>query len=440
MHRIGAVASGRERPPVAVPVFLALAVFSDGLFFGGYGAVGATYVGSDDTTYRLFKAAFGLIAIALCVNSAFGALARRRRASTADMIFGWVLAAVAVSVAVGVVRYPGTEWMHRFATLFVTLSVPMALLAFSVRVEHIVRAVRPLLVVSTCVTVLMLMARLRGQTEVDLNGSTATYFSGVGGASHLVVGAAMSYAFVVHLLALLHARSLLARALHTSVVIAAVYLIVDSGSRGALFAIFVGSLVVVIVGGGLSRRPLVSLALVVAAGIGWSYLTAVPTQSFGTQKIQGIFSEDGDLVGDRAHFFETAWQMFLGSPVVGNGVGSFSSRFGEFVYPHNLVLDLMVDYGIFGLAAALLGGVWLVKVVRSVLVTGGTGEQFVAGIAVVVVSGMLFSGSYLTQGNLWLLLGILRLVVPGSRLDRAENVSPPRMADHARTMKMGQVS
>ncbi|MCD4652280.1 MAG: O-antigen ligase family protein, partial [Candidatus Cloacimonetes bacterium] len=75
----------------------------------------------------------------------------------------------------------------------------------------------------------------------------------------------------------------------------------------------------------------------------------------GTSRIMsqtGTSSESGLI---RLFLLFEAWQMFKGSPIVGQGFGAYlSSRAGYFVYPHNIIMELLSETGIVGLAMFVL--------------------------------------------------------------------------------------
>ncbi len=59
----------------------------------------------------------------------------------------------------------------------------------------------------------------------------------------------------------------------------------------------------------------------------------------------GEFSTSNNSVtGGRANILKDAWEFFLESPIIGNGSGSFVERYGY--YTHNIISDLLIQYGI----------------------------------------------------------------------------------------------
>jgi len=66
--------------------------------------------------------------------------------------------------------------------------------------------------------------------------------------------------------------------------------------------------------------------------------------------------EDGaadSSTSERIFLYETAWDNWKEAPVIGKGIGSYPEligRYGEFVYPHNIILEIGVETGLVGLS------------------------------------------------------------------------------------------
>ena len=59
--------------------------------------------------------------------------------------------------------------------------------------------------------------------------------------------------------------------------------------------------------------------------------------------------DPSDFFSGRFDIWQNAWNMFLAKPRLGHGAGYFHSVYGT--YPHNIILDVLVTYGIIGLLA-----------------------------------------------------------------------------------------
>ena len=56
------------------------------------------------------------------------------------------------------------------------------------------------------------------------------------------------------------------------------------------------------------------------------------------------FATMGERTGGRANIWSNAFNMFMDSPFIGKGSGSFIEKYGY--YTHNILLDLLVQYGL----------------------------------------------------------------------------------------------
>ncbi|WP_169834677.1 O-antigen ligase family protein [Nocardioides dokdonensis] len=259
----------------------------------------------------------------------------------------------------------------------------------------------PLIVVSSISTVFMVVAGAR-----DSGAIAETSAAGVGGASHLAIGASMVVTFAIHLVMLSKAQRVSWRTLHIAAMLVSVYLIVDSGSRGGLIAVGVCSLAVFFGGGVLRTRPILTILFIGSTVAAWRFVSALEVESVGVAKIQGSLGQDEA----RTYLYTQAWDQFLEHPIFGSGVGSFSARLDYFIYPHNLILELIVDFGIFGALALVWGAIWSTRALRRGFSSNELGGAMLGGIFTVILASLMFSGSYLTVGNLWLVGIALRLI------------------------------
>jgi len=69
--------------------------------------------------------------------------------------------------------------------------------------------------------------------------------------------------------------------------------------------------------------------------------------TYSIRNIKAILQSQ-QLLGPREHFYQLAWSTIRENPITGVGIGGFEDN-----YPHNIVLDLWVTFGVF-LGTALL--------------------------------------------------------------------------------------
>lgn len=170
-----------------------------------------------------------------------------------------------------------------------------------------------------------------------------------------------------------------ARLLGTVLIVVTILESIASGSRGPLLAFGV-ALLFGFVNRVVSGRPLTRYDVGVAAlaGIGVTALTAVidrlPSESLARLLLLGdaIISggPGGTSITAREDLYEIAWSMFVASPLIGNGTGSFAAYtatrvgFEQFAYPHNNLLQIAAEFGFVG--ASLFVALVLLAVLRQV--------------------------------------------------------------------------
>jgi O-antigen ligase len=96
------------------------------------------------------------------------------------------------------------------------------------------------------------------------------------------------------------------------------------------------------------------IALLIAAGLVWGGFQVERTRS----RLERLFSSPVQELerGGRGRLWSTAWHNINSAPVFGHGLGSngLLSSSSDTGYPHNLVLQVWLDAGIFGVLVAFV--------------------------------------------------------------------------------------
>lgn len=133
-------------------------------------------------------------------------------------------------------------------------------------------------------------------------------------------------------------------------------LVVLTASRSGFIGVACGLLFLLVwrIGSDRSRRLVTLLRLVVVAPVvvllAWQVSAAVEYEN----PLDRQFTIDVRMQSNAG-----AWDAFLASPVLGNGLGSYFGRTGDFV--HNTVLWLLTDLGVLGLLVGLGMGWWMFR-------------------------------------------------------------------------------
>lgn len=172
-------------------------------------------------------------------------------------------------------------------------------------------------------------------------------------------------------------------------------------SRGGFIALFIGLVVWALLAGGVYRKALFGLPLVLAILIP---LTGVGSRLATLAAIgnSGRANADPSVV-ERERFQIDAWRMFLDAPFTGHGIGSYGTIFPVYdrlanyyepvtivVAAHNFYLEQAADGGVMLLLAwAVFLGTVLFAALRARKVARATGNDHARYLAIGIVGGIV---------------------------------------------------
>ena len=102
------------------------------------------------------------------------------------------------------------------------------------------------------------------------------------------------------------------------------------------------------------------------------------------QRFRQIADLENSSNRQRILLWQTAWDMFLDSPIVGQGPGGFSAQYekfrlpgaGDFVSAHSVFLQVLAELGLLGFGACLWLGVLICRVIYAQLSTSDQDLEF----------------------------------------------------------------
>lgn len=290
---------------------------------------------------------------------------------------------------------PGVETYIRYSLAYAPTALIMGL---AVSGRDLVNSLTPALRLAAATTILMIVSHRR--TNIDATG----YFNDLGGASHLLIGQSAVICIIVACASLLLRG--FAQVIAPATIVCAVYLILISGSRGALLsagaALAFMFLSTVLRASEQRRftgiwRSVVALALV--ATFGAQVFTRIDQGSLARQKFESIFTGGDAGILVRQQLYAKAWELFSANPAFGGGAGSFPAHMGYYIYPHNMFLEIGVDFGAVGLA------IFAILIFRRLRFCLRRADWVLAGALLTgTVTILQFSGSYAINSLLWLSL------------------------------------
>lgn len=192
-----------------------------------------------------------------------------------------------------------------------------------------------------------------------------------------------------------------------------------TGSRGPILAVGVGAIALVV----FTRRHRVRRIIGIAVGAGAAYWAVTVLPFFASSRIVTLI-EDGDNDASRSLFWSLTTAIIRQYPE-GVGIGNWSLVAGaprQFVYPHNMFLEVFAELGIwFGVALIVVVAANLIKLLtrsREMAVAILVFALLVTEIVQVSVSGDLNARTFWFLMALGLFIG-LRAVIPANRDVRA---------------------
>jgi O-antigen ligase len=254
---------------------------------------------------------------------------------------------------------------------------------------------------------------------------------------YLVWGRSAAYSLAISFLLGIYSRwfSLRQLACFATAGICVFFLLVGGG-RSALIAGILGCLPPLLIGLHvtrkrlfLSRGQLLALVLLAAAAALLAYLITSGEATATLKRLESLFSdmtnEDAVMRGpNRFDYYSSAFNLWLQAPILGHGIGGFPRMHGVMVesaqgsYPHNFILEIMVELGIVGLALFLFF-VWTVA--KDVSVARLRREPVLLCVVMLcVVAGFTAMTSFDLIGNRIVILTLCFLLVPPPPAEAAD--------------------
>jgi O-antigen ligase len=281
---------------------------------------------------------------------------------------------------------------------------------------------------------------LAGTADASTGGRLALFQD----ASPIQLGRAAAYGLLVGIYLLVAGgpfwRKLVAL---VSVPVLAVTLLA-AGSRGPTLSIVVGLVVLFALTmsepGARRRLVLVAVGLVAAAILVGQLVPGQDLNRSLSILLGGDTAGHGGLdANGRFALFSAGWNLFTSHPFLGIGTGSFAAISPE-LYPHNILLEVGVEYGILGVA--LIVGILFLGFRASLRAWRvGTGADrsraaLVVALLAAAVTNAFVSGGLESSSEVWLAVGLgagltdspgrLALALPFLRgRRRAERVAEP---------------
>jgi O-antigen ligase len=168
----------------------------------------------------------------------------------------------------------------------------------------------------------------------------------------------------------------------------------------------------------ISRRVLASLGLIVVLAIGVTSLAMSGASSLRTlQRFDKFLSEESDdaSAGARFKLWQGAVRLWLEQPIVGHGVGAWPVLyFGRDYrhYPHNMVLELLVEFGLIGLVLFAMLVVVLAQRMSVRRLRDDPALMCAVMLCINAFSNAMTTGDLADNRNLFAVIGLLAMRPP----------------------------
>lgn len=147
--------------------------------------------------------------------------------------------------------------------------------------------------------------------------------------------------------------------------------------------------------------------------------TVKPEKKLSSRTLNTVL--EGDFLDSNGRFkiWQKSFKSFLESPVIGKGIYGDRLEVGKrwyWGYSHNVVLELMNHFGIFGL---LFFVYLLYTVIKKIIISPEKSKKLLYIITLSLCAKLLLSDSYLISAYFWLLIGLL--LVDSKLLNKISN-------------------
>ena len=138
---------------------------------------------------------------------------------------------------------------------------------------------------------------------------------------------------------------------------------------------------------------------------------------------------------NRSNVYDLAWLAFQENPIVGYGPYGYLDVMRGVEYPHNIVLELLLTYGIVGVAFEV--GLMLILCVRVKRVGLSSIPSWLVVIGTYSIVRLFFSSTFLSFSPFWFVLGFLCNYSPVSRGASSGGSSTERISKKDRSPEGG---
>lgn len=396
-------------------LILMISLFKVPLFFSITAALGYIYLGSESSPIYVYIMTFvGVLNIFLVIIY----LWKRNRVRLRDIaVLIGVPAVIFLSYLLAEARYGSRFGNTHYLSLFLAFSFPALFIGyfFGKLKDHFdpSRVLEPI----------MLTISVGGIFSIVIPFLQGVRFVTLGGASYQVASYYAALAFGLNLYFLLwginHKQYRLFRLLIYKVfcgflLILQFIMVIIPGGRGAFVLVVVYCLAALWQLLREERSKKFSkffLYGVIVAVVVFLIPTFMGNELFerGFNRVTAFISSTGinwDGTSGRLPIYQRTIEAFNESPIIGYGIFGYRGATNIGTYPHNLVLELLVQGGLVLFTISIILGIYLIRKLLFLIFLDSQYRVFLF-IAIYPLVNLMFSGTYITSGLFWFMVAFL---------------------------------
>lgn len=384
-------------------IYFVFYLFSESIFFilMGFGKSNGIL---NDNLYADFRILLTILALLLILFRTSKLVFMKKLAITYKVLLLISVSFIPIlSILISYFFINNSEFTIRILMFYVTMCIPSIYLAILINQKDINNFFKVLKVFTIVLTFCFIFQMITNET----NGLSV--INKIGGANHLTIGYTTSLLTSVSLLSLFNSDKLHTKILWISMLISDISILFISGARGALVA----TTIIIIL---LSYNFIVNEKRIVFFSIffmpfligGLYILIKVFLKKELFWRLLYTFDDkNSDVTGGRVLLYDKAVEMIMEKPIFGNGVGTFSSTLNMYVFPHNIFLQLLNEFGFFVFIICIIILYLLLKKAFILLKISNNNLMIISIFFIIIFVSLNFSGNYLTNFQFWMLLSLL---------------------------------
>ena len=395
-------------------MILLCGVFGETLFFTILTVFGMSYLGiTESSIYVYYWAGVCFFVALLTVKLVLSANYTKK----ASVLFGYIMISIIFLCiyGIGAVLFHLDPISIRYGRAFLAMACPSFIIGVICSDDMHREYLGTIMVKFIPIATLLLLYNMMRQLDVG-------YMESLGGMNRLGTGyyAAQLLAVTLCLLHMKREKRQMVKVgyLHSSfqrlilllLLFVQILVVLFSASRGPVIAMtFLLLYFLVLLSGDNSWKKLTK---VVSFGVIMFLIyrtLAVPSLPHFTNSVGRIatilrISSGDDISTGRIFMYRKGIDMFLRKPLFGNGPQAFAIKSGYDIYPHNIFVELLCDYGIVGTILWMLLFLYVfAKYVKNKETDWVVSLVF--SIALVVAVELMFSGTFTYNAQFWFVVG-----------------------------------